>query len=212
AKAPRQPRDRASGHVAGTDDQDSFHRRIIPRPMSFTISLQPGGQHFAIRPDQTILEAALDAGFVVPYGCRDGACGACKAHIDSGRIAQGAVSADVLSAAERAAGTALLCQARALSDVTVTVRNVTRAGDVPVKKLPCRVQSLEFPAPDVAVLKVRLPASEPFRFRAGQYLDFLPAARRRRSFSIAHAPGGTGLALPIRPLPRRLLTTPAATA
>jgi len=180
--------------------------------MSFTISLQPGGQHFAIRPDQTILEAALDAGFVVPYGCRDGACGACKAHIDSGRIDQGAVSADVLSAAERAAGTALLCQARALSDVTVTVRNVTRAGDVPVKKLPCRVQSLEFPAPDVAVLKVRLPASEPFRFRAGQYIDFLLEGGRRRSFSIANAPGGNELELHIRRIAGGFFTNHVFTA
>lgn len=166
--------------------------------MTFTISLQPGGQQFSIRSDQTILEAALDAGFVVPYGCRDGACGACKARIDSGHIDQGVISTGALSAAERAEGMALLCQARALGDVTVTVRSLTRAGDLPIKKLPCRVQSLDFPAPDVAVLKVKLPASEPFRFRAGQYIDFLLDGGRRRSFSIANAPGAGELELHIR--------------
>ena len=167
--------------------------------MPFKISLQPGGQQFSAETDQSILEAALKAGFVVPYGCRDGACGACKAHINAGEIDQGTISAGALSAAERAEGMALLCKAHALSDLSITVRGLSRAGDLPVKKLPCRVQSLEFPAPDVAVLQVKLPASEPFRFRAGQYIDFLLDGGRRRSFSIANAPGdGEHLELHIR--------------
>lgn len=167
--------------------------------MPFTISLQPGGQQFSITSDQTILEAALAAGFVVPYGCRDGACGACKARVDRGDIEQGAVSATALSSSERAEGMALLCKAHALSDVDITVRSLTRAGDLPIKKLPCRVQSLDFAAPDVAVLKVKLPASEPFRFRAGQYIDFVLDGGRRRSFSIANAPAiGDHLELHIR--------------
>lgn len=157
--------------------------------MSFQISLQPGGQQFPIQPDQTVLEAALAAGFVVPYGCRDGACGACKAHIDEGVIDQGSVSASALSDAERAAGQALLCRAQALTDLSVTVRSLSRAGDLPIKKLPCRVQSIEHAADDVAVLKVKLPASEQFRFSPGQYIDFILDGGRRRSFSIANAPG-----------------------
>lgn len=156
--------------------------------MTFTISLQPGGQQFSISADQTVLEAALAAGFVVPYGCRDGACGACKARVNHGTIEQGAISATALSAAERAEGMALLCKAHALSDLDISVRSLTRAGDLPIKKLPCRVQSIDFPAADVAVLKVKLPASEPFRFHAGQYIDFLLDGGRRRSFSIANAP------------------------
>ncbi|MDX5446140.1 MAG: CDP-6-deoxy-delta-3,4-glucoseen reductase [Zoogloeaceae bacterium] len=158
--------------------------------MPFTISLQPGGQQFPIESDQTILEAALAAGFVVPYGCRDGACGACKARVDEGQIDQGAVSATALTSSERAEGMALLCKAHALGDLAITVRNLTRAGDLPVKKLPCRVQSIERVASDVIVLKLKLPASEPFRFRAGQYVDFVLDGGRRRSFSIANVPAG----------------------
>lgn len=156
--------------------------------MPFTISLQPGEQSFAIEPDQTILEAALAAGFVVPYGCRDGACGACKARIDEGDFEQGPVSGTALNAAERAGGMALLCKAHALSDLTITVRSLTRAGDLPIKKLPCRVQSIDRAASDVIVLKAKLPSSDTFRFRAGQYIDFLLDGGRRRSFSIANAP------------------------
>ncbi|AYH45402.1 CDP-6-deoxy-delta-3,4-glucoseen reductase [Azoarcus sp. DN11] len=155
--------------------------------MSFQISLEPGGQQFQADTDQTILEAALAAGLVLPYGCRDGACGACKGKVLRGEVALTG-SATALSDADRAAGMTLFCSAHARSDLVLEARNVSRAGDIPVKKLPCRVQRLTRVAPDVMVIELKLPASEPFRFRAGQYVDFLLADGRRRSFSIANAP------------------------
>lgn len=156
--------------------------------MQFQISTEPGNQRFSASADQTILEAALAAGLLLPYGCRDGACGTCKGQVMSGEIEQGTVSDSVLSASERAAGHALLCQARPRSDLVLKVRNLGRVGDIASKKLPCRVASLERVASDVMIVKVKLPASEPFRFRAGQYIDFLLANGRRRSFSIANPP------------------------
>jgi CDP-4-dehydro-6-deoxyglucose reductase, E3 len=158
--------------------------------MSFQVTLQPSGHSFPAEADQSILEAAIAAGLLIPYGCRDGACGACKATVDSGQVQIDRYSASALSEAEQAAGLTLLCRAHALSDVVVTVRNVQRAGDIPIKKLPCRVQRLEKVAPDVMVLEVKLPASEQFRFLAGQYVDFLLAGGKRRSFSIANPPEG----------------------
>ena len=95
-----------------------------------------------------------------------------------------------LSPAEQAAGQTLFCRARPLSDLVIQPRHLTRGNDFPVKKLPCRVQALERVAPDVMVLTVKLPASEAFQFRAGQYIDFLLQDGRRRSFSIANAPKG----------------------
>jgi CDP-4-dehydro-6-deoxyglucose reductase len=158
--------------------------------MSFQVTLQPSGHSFPAEPDQTILEAAIAAGLLIPYGCRDGACGACKAKVDAGQVSLVRYSASALSEAEQAAGLTLLCRAHAASDVTVTVRNVQRAGDIPIKKLPCRVQRLARLAPDVMLVDVKLPASEQFRFLAGQYVDFLLAGGKRRSFSIANAPEG----------------------
>jgi CDP-4-dehydro-6-deoxyglucose reductase len=158
--------------------------------MSFQVTLQPSGHSFPAEPDQTILEAAIGAGLMIPYGCRDGACGACKAKVEAGEVGLARYSASALSEAEQAAGFTLLCRAHAASDVVVSVRNVQRAGDIPIKKLPCRVQRLEKLAPDVMLVDVKLPASEQFRFLAGQYVDFLLAGGKRRSFSIANAPEG----------------------
>lgn len=160
--------------------------------MSFQITLQPGGQTFEAAPDQTILEAALQAGLLLPYSCRDGACGACKGKVLSGELDRGLYSEGALPPADRDAGYALFCRARACSDLVLEARNVTRAGDIPVKKLPCRVQKLELAAPDVMIIELKLPASEAFQFRAGQYIDILLADGQRRSFSIANAPHDAG--------------------
>lgn len=156
--------------------------------MSFQITLQPGNLKFQAREDQTVLEAALAAGYVVPYSCRDGACGACKAQIHRGAVEPGRTNDGGITAEELAAGTALLCQAQPLSDLEITVRSIRRADDLPIKKLPARIESLDFAASDVAVLKLKLPASQTFQFRAGQYIDLLLEGKRRRSFSIANAP------------------------
>lgn len=158
--------------------------------MSFQVILQPSGHSFSATPDQSILEAAIASGLLLPYGCRDGACGACKAKVESGQVSIDRFSASALTEAEQAAGQTLLCRAHPASDLVITVRNVQRAGDIPIKKLPCRVQRLEKLTPDVMVLEVKLPASEQFRFLAGQYVDFLLAGGKRRSFSIANAPEG----------------------
>ncbi|NTV10812.1 MAG: CDP-6-deoxy-delta-3,4-glucoseen reductase, partial [Zoogloea sp.] len=175
--------------------------------MSFQITLQPGGQHFAAPADQTVLQSALEAGLLLPYSCRDGACGACKGKVLAGRVDHGKSSASALPEAERAAGLALVCCARPLSDLTLEVRQVGRVGDIPVKKLPCRVQKLERAADDVIILELKLPATEKFQFRAGQYIDFLLADGKRRSFSIANAPETAGhIEIHIRRVPGGFFT------
>lgn len=160
--------------------------------MSHRISLQPGNHSFQADDDQTVLEAALAAGLLLPHGCRDGACGACKGRVLEGEVEHGEHSPGALSEAERAEGLALFCCAKPLGDLVVQARSVTRAGDIQVKKLPCRVQKLERLAEDVMRIELKLPASENFAFRAGQYIDILLADGQRRSFSIANAPHDSG--------------------
>lgn len=160
--------------------------------MSHRISLQPGNHSFQADDDQTVLEAALAAGLLLPHGCRDGACGACKGRVLEGEVEHAEHASGALSEAERAEGLALFCCARPRGDLVVQARSVTRAGDIQVKKLPCRVQKLERLAEDVMRIELKLPASENFAFRAGQYIDILLADGQRRSFSIANAPHDAG--------------------
>lgn len=156
--------------------------------MSFQVTLKPSDRQFETNSDTTVLQSALDAELILPYGCRDGACGSCKAKVLSGQIDHGKSPLTTLPESERQAGIALLCCAHARSDLTVECRDVRSAHDIPLRKLPCRVQSIARPADDVIVATLKLPANDTFRFYAGQYIDFLLADGKRRSFSIANAP------------------------
>jgi CDP-4-dehydro-6-deoxyglucose reductase, E3 len=130
----------------------------------------------------------MRADLMIPYGCRNGACGTCKGKIIAGDVDYGAYQQSTLSEDEKRVGLALFCCAKPLSDLTIEVREVRRAGDIQIRRLPCRIESIEKPAPDVAVVRLKLPANERMQFLAGQYIDFLLKDGKRRSFSLATPP------------------------
>jgi CDP-4-dehydro-6-deoxyglucose reductase len=72
--------------------------------MSFKVTVLPSGKQFSMQTGESILDAALRTHVVLPYGCRNGACGSCKAQVLSGQVTQGPVQTSALSAAERAEG------------------------------------------------------------------------------------------------------------
>ena len=153
-----------------------------------TVTLQPSGHQFQVEEGEAVLAAALRQGFVLPYGCKNGACGSCKGKILAGTVDYGVYQQKALSDEEKAQGKALFCQAKPLSDLVLEARTVGAAKDIQIKKLPCRVQKMERLADDVMVLQLKLPANEKLVFLAGQYIEFLLKDGSRRSFSIANPP------------------------
>ena len=152
------------------------------------ITIKPSDHVFTAQDDESILDAALREGFVIPYGCRNGACGTCKGKVLEGAVDYGAYQASALTPAEKAAGFALFCQARPLGDVVIESREVGAARDIPIKKLPCRVQQMHRVASDIMLLHLKLPAAERLQFLAGQYIDILLKDGGRRSLSMANPP------------------------
>ncbi|KOF54554.1 MULTISPECIES: CDP-6-deoxy-delta-3,4-glucoseen reductase [unclassified Achromobacter] len=175
--------------------------------MSFQVIIQPSKHQFQVEPGQTVLDAALAAGIVLPYSCRNGACSSCKGKVVSGEFDAGPYPAQALSPEELAAGYTLFCQVRPSSDMVLESTEVRLASDIQIRKLPSRVQAMERVAPDVTVLKLQLPASEQFRYYAGQYIEIILKDGRRRSYSMAGAPHtGSPLELHIRHMPGGVFT------
>ena len=156
--------------------------------MPHQITIKPSGHSFACADEETVLAAAMRADLMIPYGCRNGACGTCKSHLLEGTVDYGRYQPGTLTEAEKRQGYALLCLARPQSDITVEVREVRKAGDIRIRKLPCRIEKIDKVASDVAIVSLKLPANERLQYLAGQYIDFLLRDGRRRSFSIATAP------------------------
>ena len=156
--------------------------------MSFTVTVQPSGTSFVVERDEPILQAAIRQGIGLPYGCKDGACGSCKCRMLEGRVIHGAHQQKALNADEEGAGFILTCQAAPQTDVVIEARTVPGAGEYAIRKLPSRVVSIEKPTPDVAILKLQLPANDLFQYRAGQFVEFILRDGSRRSYSMANAP------------------------
>ncbi|BEI35913.1 CDP-6-deoxy-delta-3,4-glucoseen reductase [Polynucleobacter sp. HIN6] len=177
--------------------------------MQYQVELKKSGKTFAVDEDETVLEAAIRQGIQLPYGCKNGACGSCKGKVLEGRIEHGDHSQSALSTLDETAGATLLCCAHPKSNVLIDVREIQGGGDIPVRKVPCRIQTIAYPSNDVVILQLQLPASERFQFLAGQYLEFLLKDNKRRAYSIASAPHQEGpIELHIRHLPGGLFTDP----
>ncbi|HEX7328824.1 MAG TPA: CDP-6-deoxy-delta-3,4-glucoseen reductase [Casimicrobiaceae bacterium] len=181
--------------------------------MTFEITTCPDGHRFPCEPDETILQAAMRADLMIPYGCRNGACGSCKGRIVEGSVDYGSYQASALTDDEKRQGYALFCCARPQTNLVVEAREVRRAGDLATRRLPCRIESIEKPAPDVAIVRLKLPTTERLQYLPGQYIDFLLKDSHRRSFSLATPPhADTLLELHIRHTPGGLFTDPLFTS
>lgn len=170
--------------------------------MTHKVTLKPSGKEFEVRPEETVLSAALRSGLSLPHSCRGGSCLSCRARIAEGRVTYPRGLPAALGEEEAAQGWSLLCQAHADSDLTIEAAPREIPGNIRVRRLPCRVDRLERLCEDVMGVFLKLPGFEPFEFLAGQYVDILLADGRRRSFSMANPPRDSKLLeLHIRRIP-----------
>lgn len=126
----------------------------------------------------------MSAGFSMPYSCKTGRCSTCKC-----KVLQGSTVAlhpeSGLTDEERDEGWILSCVRAAESDVLL---NIDDLGDVKLptaRTLPCKIAEIRLLAPDVALIKLRLPPTSGFNFVPGQYIDVIGPNGVRRSYSLA---------------------------
>lgn len=156
--------------------------------MAYTITILPSEHTFVVEDGESILDSALRQGLAFPYGCRGGACGACKGKVVEGEVSYGDRTPMALSEFDKNAGMALFCLAKPEGDMVIEMKEITSSKEIQAKKLPCRVDKMEKLADDVMRLYLKLPQVERAQFFAGQYLDILLSDGRRRSFSMANPP------------------------
>jgi len=156
------------------------------------------GIEFEIKPSQTILEAAISSGITLPYGCRSGSCGSCKATIIKGEVFHEDIMPGVLTDQDKSEQNFLLCKTYATSDVTITSPVEKKLDEFPKKITPVRVEKLNLLNHDVMQILLKLPAGENLQFKAGQYLEFILKDGARRAFSMANAPSDDLIELHVR--------------
>ena len=162
------------------------------RPV-FTVTIQSSGRHFPIEPGETVLEAAQRAGIALPYSCRAGVCGSCKATLLEGHCSYPRNPPVALSGVAPAQHAILLCQAVPTSDLLIEAREVTSVEDIVRRQLDVVVSRKWMLAPDVIGVQLKPAVSQNrLQWLPGQYLDVLLEDGRRRPFSIANHPQADG--------------------
>lgn len=173
-------------------------RRRRERLAEFKATFRPGNLSAPVRAGETLLEAGLRQGIPLPYDCRNGGCGVCKADLLQGAVDYGVYQKTALSDEEKEDGSLLLCCATPLSDVDIELETS--------REHTATVVDMQQLAPDVMLLRLR--PNRPVSYVAGQYINIVLENGDTRSFSFATAPGaGELIELHVRLIPGGRFTT-----
>lgn len=177
--------------------------------MSFNIALQfedGVSRIIACDPGELVADAAYRAKINIPLDCRDGACGTCKCHCESGDFTLGDYIEDALSDDEAAAGYVLTCQMKPKSDCVVRVPASSAACKTEVGSHGARLTKIERGSSTTVSFAVQ--AERPLAFLPGQYVNLtVPGSKETRSYSFSSAPNRSELAFLIRDVPEGLMST-----
>lgn len=178
--------------------------------MSFNIALQFEDGVSRIIPcneGELVADAAYRAKINIPLDCRDGACGTCKCHCESGAYSMGSdYIEDALSDDEAASGYVLTCQMRPTSDCVVRVPASSAACKTEVGSHGARLTRIE--RGSSTTVSFAMQAEHPLAFLPGQYVNLtVPGSKETRSYSFSSAPHQSELAFLIRDVPDGLMST-----
>lgn len=154
------------------------------------------GSAFEAAGDESLLDAATRQGVRLPHECTFGGCGTCRIRLVQGSVAYEEMPM-ALSEEEAQAGFALACQARACSDLSISLQQ--SAAPAPHRRSSV-VRGLRQLAPDVVNLQLEVDA-ESLDYLPGQYMNVLLPGGGHRSFSMASAPAGNRVDFHVRQVP-----------
>lgn len=166
--------------------------------MTFKVQIRQAEQTIEVGDDQTILDAALDAGVDYPFGCQSGNCGACKSKLLSGTVSLREYSRYALTDDERRGGLVLACQSVPTSDAAVAWLELDETVMHIQRELDCTVAGIDEATHDIRIVRLRIDEGGPYDFSAGQYARVRFPGQPARDFSMATRPGETELQFHVR--------------
>jgi NAD(P)H-flavin reductase/quinol-cytochrome oxidoreductase complex cytochrome b subunit/ferredoxin len=169
---------------------------------AWSMTVHPGNRGVPVRAGETLLDAGLRAQLPMPFECRSGGCGVCRASVLAGEVDPGPYQPSALSDEARARGDVLLCCAVALSDVEVEFEEGAALRERPLPIYSATVTRLRPLASEVMLIELTLDDGNAISYEAGQYINIVFADGARRSYSFTEPSATTGkVVLHIRLVP-----------
>ncbi|MEG0923024.1 MAG: 2Fe-2S iron-sulfur cluster-binding protein [Comamonas sp.] len=165
--------------------------------MSYRVLWMQTQQSFEVSADESVLDAAMRQGVDLPHDCTFGGCGTCRMKVEEGSVAYADGELPLaMTDEEHAEGYALACQARAQSDLVISVETGPACSAPTV--LRATVAEIRLHTPDIYHLALDLPEGHGVQYAAGQYLNIRLPDGEHRSFSMSSPPVGNRVTLQIR--------------
>ena len=155
--------------------------------MTARVRILPSRHEFTAEGNDTILDAALRSGLALDYGCSNGNCGLCKAHVVSGETSKLRPHDYRITEAEKTANTVLMCSYGPVSDLVLEALEAHGTRDIPRQKVATRVRSKEQLTEDILLLRLQTPRTQRLRVLAGQSVT-LSTNGAAREYPIASCP------------------------
>lgn len=166
------------------------------------VEIRSAGRTISVPDGRTILEVALEEGIPYPHGCRSGRCGSCKSRLVAGEVDLLDHTRFALSDQEKSQGFILACRALPRTDLTVAwMGGDEEVAGHPVRRLQCRVVSVEDATHDIKRIRLAAEDSEFLAFAAGQYARVTFPGTPTRDYSMANWPDDPELEFHVRRVP-----------
>lgn len=158
--------------------------------------------------DQTVADAAYQARINIPFDCRDGACGTCKAFCESGDFDEGEYVDDALTAEEAADGYCLPCQVKPHTDLVLQIATTSELAKTGAATLTGHISELTRHSPSTVGFTVTLDNRDDLEFLPGQYVNIrVPGSEETRSYSFSSGPTDDTVSFLVKITPGGLMST-----
>jgi benzoate/toluate 1,2-dioxygenase reductase subunit len=180
--------------------------------MSYNVALQFEDGVTRIIPcdaHELVSDAAFRARINIPLDCRDGACGTCKCHCESGDYDLSDYIEDALTEDEAAARYVLACKMRPKSDCVLKVPTTSAACKIEATPHEGVLSRIDRDSPTTVTFSLTI--DRPLAFLPGQYVNLKvpgqdPGQEHTRAYSFSSAPNQTELSFLIRDVPGGLMS------
>ncbi|MEK1850956.1 MAG: benzoate 1,2-dioxygenase electron transfer component BenC [Phyllobacterium sp.] len=159
-------------------------------------------------PNELLVDAAYRARLNIPMDCRDGVCGTCKSHCESGRYSMESYIEDALTEDEAAQGYVLTCQMRPESDCVVSVPATSKLCKSGPSSFGARLSEVRHLSDTTIGFTLELDEPDSLTFLPGQYMQVsVPETAHSRAYSFSSRVNGGRIDFLVRNIPGGLMST-----
>ena len=160
------------------------------------------------RPDELVADAAYRAGLNIPLDCRDGACGTCKCHCESGDYSLGSYIDDALTEDEASERQVLTCQMKVKSDCVLRIPASSTICKVKTGSMSAEIESVQQLSASSIGVSLALKDPGGMHYLPGQYVNVsVPGTTQTRSYSFSSMPRDGVVQFLVRNIPGGLMSS-----